>query len=413
MSNTSRKIGLIGDAASNKNDDVESSEAFHPLSNTDLGPKEWAREYLQLRDITYHYKTDSFYLKGNILEETVLLSELRLGLYKYGLTHLKTYLPDAIRMIKREEYKKSLDRLKFDLTYKKYSSVNISQNLKSIGELNELDCIVFHHWLWLVKRKIFGLQTEHELMLVLYGRSGAGKSYFLRKLLEPLNMVTIYTDMRVFNDQFGLRQFTRNRVMVFDELDMVSEVSVEKLKNVITAQEITWRVVRSEAVMSGRQNCTFVATTNLPVRDQIKDSTSARRYWQIDTHSNLNWEFINSFDFTDLWKSVDENGSSPLLPCLEEVRDVQNSVILHRDDLDSWIEQYICSNEVSESPPTSSDLYSHFDKYCQINDVKNIYSKNKFCRQLHHKLKINGFDGEIKTHRYNGTVWHLSLKDVK
>lgn len=43
--------------------------------------------------------------------------------------------------------------------------------------------------------------------------------------------------------------------MVFDELDIVGEVSVEKLKNIITAQTISWRIIRSESLMKGRQNC--------------------------------------------------------------------------------------------------------------------------------------------------------------
>ena len=404
-----RKIGLMRDE---EHEIEQILEEVDPLLNPNISPVDWITTFFEKSNISYDYQTSSYVIDGAAVELNVVISKIRLGLFDHEMLHLKNFVADALRVIKSKKDEEYINSLKDQIKFQKRSDNYFPDLIRAItGEYDELNELVFRHWMWLVKRKIFGLPTENELMLILYGKSGSGKSYFLRKLLSSLDQVTVFTDMRVFNDKFGLRQFDRNRIMVFDELDMVGEVSVEKLKNVITAQNISWRMMRSEALMKGKQNCSFVATTNLPVSEQIQDPTSSRRYWQLDTLPKIDWDAINNINYDYLWKSIDHNAKSPIAEHIPSVHSRQNDVILYKDEIDQWVDSSVIQFPITERSPSSSKLYESFQGYCQGNGIKIYPSFNQFCRQLYPKLKSKGFDGPIKEHRHNGTIWALKTKE--
>lgn len=397
-----RKIGLMNDE--------DQVTPIHDVS-PDEGPREWTEKYLEKNRILYDYKTSSFILDGSAVELDMIVSQIRLTLYQEDKLHFKNFVLDALRLIRKKKDFLYIKEVKERFSYNPGADESQFQVLmKAItGDIDDLNCSVLKHWMWLVKRKLWGLATDNEMMIVLYGTSGSGKSYFVRKLLSPLDEFVTYTDMRVFNDKFGVRQFTRNRVMVFDELDMVSEVSVDKLKNVITAEQITWRMLRSEAIMSGKQNCSFIATTNVPVNEKIMDPTSCRRYWQFDTLSKIQWDKINEIDYVSLWKSIDENDKSPIDHLLEAVSQRQQETVSFKDPVDLWAES-IEYSPINESAPQSSIVYEWFQNFCEESGIPNYPSFHQFTRHLHSKLKSKGFNGEIKHHNYNGTVWAIKKK---
>lgn len=404
-----RKIGLLG---SEDHDLEQLLESVDPLLGPETSPVEWIISYFNKNGITYDYQTSSYLIDGNIVDLNVVISNIRLALFTHDMLHLKNYVQDALRIIKSKNDEDFLVSMRRKIKYRKASVNHLPDLIHALtGRNDELDEKVLGHWLWLVKRKIMGLPTDNEVMVILYGKSGSGKSYFLRKLLSVIDSLTVFTDMRVFNDKFGLRQFDRNRVMVFDELDMVGEVSVEKLKNVITAQTISWRMMRSESLMKGKQNCSFIATTNLPVREQIKDPTSSRRYWQIDTLPKIDWAKVNCINYQEVWSCINENAPSPIWYDLDQVHKRQRETILYRDEMDEWVDDNLIEFPITKSSPSSSILYDSYMNYCQTNGHKNHASFNQFCRQLHSKLELRGFVGPIKEHRYNGTIWAVKMNN--
>ena len=401
-----RQIGLIESEPLDKN----SAPEVDVLEREDTNPVKWVETFLSRNNIIYDYQTSGYMCDGELFEINTIISKLRLALFEYGVPHLKGYIQDALRILRKENDLRFLNKVREEFKFRNINKNEFSDLIVALtGRYDELDEKVFRHWLWLVKRKIAGLPTENEMMLILYGDSGSGKSYFLRKLLRKIDELTVYTDMRVFNDKFGLRQFDRNRVMVFDELDMVGEVSVEKLKNIITSQTMSWRVMRSESLMKGRQNCSFIATTNIPVCEQIIDPTSSRRYWQLDTLPRVDWNRVNSICYDSLWQSIDEHGPSPISNTLDDVSQRQSETIQAQDEIDMWVKLSLVEAPISESSPSSTALYKSFEEYCSGNGHKSYSSFNQFCRQLQPKLKSKGFDGRLKEHRHNGTVWAVKM----
>lgn len=170
---------------------------------------------------------------------------------------------------------------------------------------------VLMHWLWSVKVKMmFGpSKVVHHLMPILYGKKqGSGKSTAIRRLLGPIEDFTLsakrLTDIA---DPREAALFKDNYAVVIEELAGAQKADIEQLKTVITESEVSFRRMRTNFNETVDQNSMFIGTSNKPIEDMIKDSTGMRRFFEIKVKDRLDWESINSIDYTLLWKSIDEN----------------------------------------------------------------------------------------------------------
>ncbi|NJL23882.1 MAG: hypothetical protein HC902_00970 [Calothrix sp. SM1_5_4] len=277
------------------------------------------------------------------------------------------------------------------------------------GEADSCDIAMMRHVIWQVKRKLCGLPVEHHALVCIFGASGAGKSVAIQKLLEPITSVTIHQNMTVFNDQFSRRMFTSNYCMVFDEMGKAKQVDIDCLKNIITANPVEWRGIQSESIHSGQQNCTFIAASNIPLCERIKDTTSARRFWQLNCKEKLDWNAINSIDYLAMWRSVNENDSCPILDVLDQVRRVQERDLRVRDPIEEWIAS-CCRESDSQSGLTTSELFQIFKCWCSKNSVATAITIQKFSRDLPKSIKAIIPDVS-PFHSHRGTEWPILVTE--
>ena len=377
------------------------------LKNSNLSPVDWIAEFMKFHKIIYDYKTDSIKQGEEAIDNRLALSNLRLSALSNGMDHYKNYLPDALAIWKKEQSKSALDVLRTRVTYTSSPNPLMEIWIKSItGSSDNLNIKVMEHWLWQIKRKLMGLEVDHHIMPILYGKSGAGKSVAVRNLIGPLQEAAIATDMSIFMDQFSKRQFSRNFIMFFDELDGAEGIDVNKLKQVITAPSLEYRVMKSEAFFSSKQNCTFIGCTNTPVRERIKDSTSARRFWEIHTQDKIDWDVINGLDYLALWKSINTTGPSPILPFLSELHLRQQDELRSKSLIEEWIESCCQFEELSDEGSTTQELFNHFKKWCRWQNLSAIPTLQKFSRDLKIESKMLGHDLE-SIHSYRGTLWPI------
>lgn len=382
------------------------------LKNSNLSPLEWINEFMKIHNITYDYKTDSIKQMGNAIDSRLALSNIRLSALSNGMAHIKNYLPDAIAVWKKEQSKLAIETIRISVSYT--DSTTTSNSLmdtwvKSItGSSDNLNIKVLEHWIWQIKRKLAGLEVDHHIMPILYGKSGAGKSVAVRHLIGPLQEAAISTDMSIFMDQFSKKQFSRNFIMFFDELDGAEGIDINKIKQVITAPSLEYRVMKSEAFFSSKQNCTFIGCTNTPVRERIKDSTSARRFWEIQTQDKIDWNIINSLDYLALWKLVNENAPSPILPFLNELQFRQQAELRSKSLIEEWIESCCRFEELCEEGSTTQELYNYFKKWCRWQNLSSIPTLQKFSRDLKVESKMLGHNLE-SIHSYRGTMWPIKV----
>ncbi len=386
---------------------IAPSEPVHPLANLDLLPQQWVELFIGLNNISYDHKTSSIRQEGESLEYGLLLSKMRLTAYQYGMTHLRQYLKDGLSVWMREQAKSHIGELRNLLRFVPSEFDLIEQWVTAAtGKTDPCDVAVMKHFIWQVKRKLYDLPVEHHMMPVLFGKSGGGKSVAVHQLLKPLESVTMLQNMTVFNDQFSRQMFNKNFVMFFDELAKSKQVDVNSLKNIITAPRVEWRGIQSESINSAPQNCTFIGCSNDPVRERIQDTTSARRFWQLNCADQLDWQAINCINYLCVWKSVDENQACPLLPLIKEVREVQDAELRIKDTLECWL-SFACETLcASTGTATTSILYGYFKTWCEQEEIHEIPSGQKFSRDLPTKIRSLGLNWS-SVHTHQGTTWTI------
>lgn len=375
-----------------------------------IDPKAWVIERLKEHCLNYDYKTDSLKKGDSVVEETLAISLLRLDAHEQDLEDLRSYIRDALNVYRHERSKIALTEITQKLTYSSTQNDPVTSWVNAVcGRSSELDIAVVKHFIWQVKRKLAGQVVEHHMMPVLFGRSGAGKSVAVSRLIEPLRAVALQTDMSIFSDQFSRRAFARNFLVFFDELQGSDNADVNAMKQIITAPVIEWRAMRSERVMSAPQNSTFIGCSNDPVRDRIKDPTSSRRFWQINCADQIDWQAINDIDYLALWQSVDENAPTPMLEFLVEIRKVQEAEIRVKDIVEQWVEEICEVVSFDESSLTTSELYESFRDFCLWQNQKSFPQFQKFARDLKRILEVSGHGlTSKKTNR--GTTWAIRIR---
>lgn len=375
-----------------------------------IDPKSWVIERLIKHHLDYDYKTDALKKGDSVVEETLAVSLLRLDAHEQDLEDLRSYIRDALNVYRHERAKVVLSQLTQKLTYNPTQSDSVASWVTAVcGKKSVLDVAVVKHFLWQVKRKLAGLPVEQHMMPVLFGRSGAGKSVAVSRLIEPLKAVALQTDMSIFSDPFSRRAFARNFLVFFDELQGSDNADVNSMKQIITAPIIEWRAMRSERVMSAPQNSTFIGCSNDPVRDRIKDPTSSRRFWQINCADQIDWKAINSIDYLALWRSVDENAPAPVLEHLSDIRKVQEAEIRVKDSIEQWLEEICEVVSFEESSLTTSELYDSFRDFCLWQNQKSFPQFQKFARDLKRILEAQG-QGALSKKGNRGTTWSLRIR---
>ena len=383
------------------------AELDTPKSN--ILPEQWVADFLRTNQISYDYKTDGYRQRGQVLEAKILIAKLRLSANKDGVQEINKYLNDALMLWRYDQQHNALSSI-LDRVVEPSDTSEVAKWVKAAtGSESKLDQAVVSHFIWQVKRKLNGMTVDHHMMPILFGRSGGGKSVAIHKLIAPLKEIAFETNMSVFQDRFGLRQFTRNYIMFFDELSGASGVDVNRLKQVITAPVMEWRVMHSEGVNSAPQNCTFIGCTNVHVSERIKDPTSARRFWQLTCADVLDWDLINDIDYDAMWREIDHNAESPIIPYLDEIKAVQEREVRSKSLTEQWIEQQCVAGSFTRKSPTSKMLYESFQNWCKWQGLKASYSFQQFSKELPTSIRTLGVDIKSK-HSNRGTVWSLKLK---
>ena len=256
------------------------------------------------------------------------------------------------------------------------------------GKIDDIDVKVIKHFLWQIKRKMFRKEVTYHMMPVLVGPTGCGKSVSISKLLDPIEPV-VYADgdFKKLVDTREAFNLVENYIYFIDEMSKANYADVETIKNKITSKMIQYRILGTNNKFTGLNNATFIGCSNSNLDEIIKDSTSARRFYQINTKSKIDWDTINSIDFLELWRGIDEGQQSPyIFEDLEEISNRQEH-IRHKAPAELFIketyslEKGLKVNEV-ETKISRKRLYLNYQAWCIENGYKFVMTKHSFCATL-------------------------------
>ncbi len=231
------------------------------------------------------------------------------------------------------------------------------------GTADQKDVAIMAHWLWQVKRRGTGQSVKHQIMPVLYGLQGGGKTVALEKLIAPISNYRLTISMSQLGDERVFEGLSRNYVTLFDELQGIERTDMNSLKKQITNNSNSYRKLYTHEMTNIPMRCSFIGATNKPVAESLNDSTGMRRFWELATLPKLDWAMISSIDYTALWQGIDENKEDGYLigETLQSVLKHQQALV-NKDDLDEFISQHDI-----QAAETSSDVITVLN--CDLYDA--------------------------------------------
>ncbi|CAB4127613.1 Virulence-associated E [uncultured Caudovirales phage] len=238
------------------------------------------------------------------------------------------------------------------------------------------------HWIWQVKRKMFGLPVTYHMMLVLYGRQGGGKSTAVTDLCKPIKHFTASTNFANITDSRS-HDIWNNYVLKFDEMGHSTTSNLEEIKRIITEDKFTSRVLGSNNDTLIINNATCIGTTNKDISRLIFDDTGMRRFFQINCKDKIDWNISEGINFKRLWKSINENGPTPLnnnIEVLKQITQVQNSK-RHITIIEAWLRDRKYENFALEKV-NALKFYEEFQEYEKKHSPRAELTNNKFGRDV-------------------------------
>ena len=305
------------------------------------------------------------------------------------LIYIDEFREESIGNLKKALTHSSMAGDPIPLLMELFKAMNVPHQIEENGMVfrgyRNLSAHVFAHWMWCVKRYVYNKEVKYQIMPSIKRVQGAGKSYFVKKLSEPMNDYFTTAFLTEASDQRFFKKWTSHFIILFDELTQegtlnkkirLSEAEVNNLKKLLTEDIITGRPMGTNAHVKQRRTFMPIATSNTNLAKVIGDRTGARRYFELVTESErgCHYDFpaMNSIDLMLLWQGIDENNDNGYCTpyhkdLYSQLEAIQNTYV-PRDTIDMFIEE----SGVEIAFAGEEDL----DDYIRVSS-KDLYEKYK------------------------------------
>ena len=152
------------------------------------------------------------------------------------------------------------------------------------------------HWLQ--------MDTMHgnEVVPVLIGAQGCGKTTFLRRLL-PLQLREYYLDHLNLSNKFDKEMALTNNLLVnLDELEAIRPSQHAALKQTLSKNKVNGRPIFGKAQDDRPRYASFVSTTNNP--HPLTDATGSRRYICLTIPNGMFIDNTGDIDYEQLYAQI-------------------------------------------------------------------------------------------------------------
>jgi len=159
-------------------------------------------------------------------------------------------------------------------------------------------------WLRAVVAHWLQMDTLHgnEVVPVLIGAQGCGKTTFLRRLL-PQHLRQYYLDHLNLSNKFDKEMALTNNLLVnLDELDAIRPSQHPMLKQTLSKSKVNGRPIFGCAQEDRLRYASFVATTNNP--HPLTDATGSRRYLCLTITKGQLIDNSGTIDYEQLYAQV-------------------------------------------------------------------------------------------------------------
>jgi hypothetical protein len=347
-----------------------------------------------------------------------MLDEVIFQNRKLGLTFNEKELTNALgKWVKRRKDDISSDMMNEvayeGIVFEEMVEPEWDRFIKAITNTNpEETKTVLKHFIWQVKRKMFGLPVTYHMMPVFFGPQEAGKSTVVRDFLcKPVKDFFASTDFATITDNRS-HDIWDNYVLFFDEMGRSAVSHLEDIKRKITEDTFNSRVLGKNSDTLVVNRATFIGTTNKDISRLIFDDTGMRRFYQVDCLPKLDWTVTQTIKYLHLWRSVNERADTPLLAdtaMLQRVKKVQSRK-RQITMIEKWLRERDWRPFVTETV-NGQAFYEEFVKFEKTNNNdRSDMSNTKFGRDIKDiAMNIPGLELE-KTRNKHGYVYKVTYQ---
>lgn len=200
-----------------------------------------------------------------------------------------------------------------------------------------VDFAVMLHWLWQVKRLNAGQRVAFDMMVILVGKQGKGKSVATEILCRIWQELALEIDAETIVDRRSTEVLGDYAIGRWEEMSGGSKAEVQKLKQALSAPMLNYRELGGHNHNRIVRRMAFIGTSNNPVRDVIQDPTGSRRFYEILLHEATDREALNACNTALIWEAVSENDPPPYEAVADQVAERQKALV-HQDSFDFFLE---------------------------------------------------------------------------
>lgn len=191
-----------------------------------------------------------------------------------------------------------------------------------IAEDYDVFDMMFRHWVWCLKRRIFGKRVVWHIWLNFNGAQGIGKSQMLDRMFKTFEDFTVVTNLKVMNDiEREYKKFTDNYVIIFDDLNsgenndndlLLNDSAVDAIKQIMTQEVFTIRQFQTQDQSKVPNTFVPISTANKHLYDIIYDGDAMRRWFEFNCRRDKapdSYDELNSVleRFPEVLQGIDEN----------------------------------------------------------------------------------------------------------
>lgn len=246
--------------------------------------------------------------------------------------------------------------------------------------------MMFKHWLWCLKRRIFGKPVVWHIWLNFNGAQGIGKSQMLNRMFKTFEDFTVITNLKVMNDiEREYKKFTDNYVIIFDDLNsgensdsdlQLNDSAVDAIKQIMTQEVFTIRQFQTQDQSKVPNTFVPISTANKHLYDIIYDGDAMRRWFEFNCRRAKapdSYDELNSIleRFPEVLQGIDENNDKGYWDrnsmTGQKVTKIQRGYIPTTTSTNGWIDYCHVTPDLDRSQETAfmAPAYKQYITYCR------------------------------------------------
>lgn len=244
--------------------------------------EQWVHRFLEKNNVKTSYN-QKISFNGETISPVALIRKAEIQWDNEGNKSKSGIIRNIIEEWEDESKNKIVNRTRKLFKYNGKKNFAIGQDPLTIftEALVGRDCekfsqhrAVIAHFIWQVKRKLFGYSVVEHMCPVLVGKQGSGKTEAIEKLISPLKHVSMEGSLGTFVRESERFVFGTYYIIKLDEFAKGTKAAdIESIKNTITAPYVNYRTFYTQKMAYMPHVATFIGASNNSISEVFNDPT--------------------------------------------------------------------------------------------------------------------------------------------